>query len=290
MKLIVATILLIWMSVLQLSCQVHSRESHILFFSACLIEPGNDNGSSLFIEKDDHYMKNTGCKKEAMPFTKREESVWNFRKGIIIGYKFSGKFPVEFWEEVVYTGIKSITCTTVDPTIDLEAGWFFEFYIGAAKNFSVVPELVYSYTRVKVLHEQFPPEYYESAAGSTTVGISSILIPLSFRYSINAFRVKPFLETGLSFTFPTKREGYRICEKMSPLIIPPDIETNCKHRIIMYNTHLLGYRFGGGIKIPIEDVLSFDFGFKYEFNKQIGTGLDYAASFHTVTLYLGLVF
>jgi len=62
MKLIVATILLIWMSVLQLSCQVHTQESHILIFSACLIESGNDNGSSLFIEKDDHYMKNTGLK------------------------------------------------------------------------------------------------------------------------------------------------------------------------------------------------------------------------------------
>jgi len=57
----------------------------------------------------------------------------------------------------------------------------------------------------------------------------------------------------------------------------------------MYNTHLLGYRFGGSIKIPIEDVLSFDFGFKYEFNKQIGTGLEYATSFQTVSLYLGQI-
>lgn len=290
MKLIVAIILLIFTCLLKLYCQIPSRENQDLTFAASLIEAGNDTGSLLLRKKEIHPLQSSGFIKETTPFTKREESVWNFRKGIVIEYKFSGKFPVEFWEEIVYTGVESITSTTLDPVVDLEAGWFFEFFIGAAKNFSVVPELVYSYTRVKVLHEQFPPEYYESAAGSSTIGISSILIPLSFRYSFNAFRIKPFLETGFSFTFPTKGEGYRICEKISPLIIPPDIETTCKHRIIMYTTHLLGYRLGGGIKVPVEDVLSFDFGIYYAYNKQVGTGLEYLFSFHTVSLYLGFVF
>lgn len=214
----------------------------------------------------------------------------NFRKGLIFQYKFTNDFPVEIQEEIFKLGIDNINYTSVNPALEFEIGWFFEFYLGPKRNLSVIPSFVFAYDKVEVAYEQFPPEYYESPDGSNSAGCTSIKIPISIRYTINKFRVKPFFDAGMYFSFFTKGDGYLITEKESPLFIPPDTNTNSMYRIWLYNYHTWGVDVGAGLQIPVTDKISFDLGAKYWFSMPLSADETNSDMYQSFGIYLGFGF
>ncbi len=233
-------------------------------------------------------IKYNECIREGSSYIQHVEQ--KFRKGIILGYSFGNSFPVEYMEDIASYAVVNVTFTTVDPSSEFEIGWFFEFYLGASKNFSIVPAFIYSRRRIEVPFEQFPPEYYESPDGSKIVGCSYFTVPVSFRYSINKFKLKPFVETGIYFSFPPSIEGFKITEKTSPYIIPPDTPSSSLHIIWMYDYNLWGFHTGAGLKIPVTNKITFDIGVKYRFNNPFGAVEENSSTFQTLNLYLGFGF
>ena len=213
-----------------------------------------------------------------------------YRKGLILGYRFGNIFPVRYLEDIVILGGDYVTYTTIDPSGEFDIGWFFEFYLGPGRNLSVIPAFIYTHSKVDVPFEQFPPEYYEDPGGSKTVGYSYLRIPVSLRYTYNKISIKPFIETGLFFSFVPSIEGSRITEKMSEYTIPPDTHGTCLHIVWMYTYNYWGFNAGGGLQIPVTDKISFDIGAKYRINKPFGTAIGNSSSFSSVTLFLGFGF
>lgn len=260
-----------------------------LFFEDCgeiydevqSVKPRNSDIADLTIQYNQ-------CKENGSRFIL--DVAQKYRKGLIFGYRFGNSFPVEFHENIVSYGVANITFTSIDPSNEFDIGWFFELYPGPKRNLSIIPCFIYTHSSVEVPFEQFPPEYYESPGGSKSVGYSYIRIPVSFRYTYNKIKFKPFAEAGMFYSFPPTIEGFRVTEKVSDFTIPPDIPYSSLHVIRMYDYSYWGFNIGGGIQIPVTEKISFDIGAKYRISKPIGAVVYNSSTFSSVTLFLGFGF
>jgi hypothetical protein len=160
--------------------------------------------------------------------------------GVGSNYKFTEKLDNNFDSEMQY----SVT-----------GGIFYNQPIGQG-NFSISPELMYSYQRKNKINaeEQLLITYKDQKTGGAinyTERVSSIDFNILFRYKFPAKFISPYLETGPSWLFLSNGKGSidSLGGKWKDYTVEVGSSNNDK-----YKSYLFGWIVGGGLSAE------FDFG------------------------------